>query len=159
LQKQCVLEPLILFQSTPPRGGRLAKAVCIRTTDFISIHAPAWGATVHWIRKDSTNINFNPRPRVGSDFNCSSYCAYAKISIHAPAWGATANMYKLTFVRLCYLLQHCLENTHYCNYYSKTTANIGSFVSKYRCEPLRDLMFALGSHRHGFESNAIKNFH
>ena len=55
------------FQSTPPHGGRpFPRGRCI-TTDIVSIHAPAWGAThgklaVHHVRG---------------------------ASIHAPAWGAT----------------------------------------------------------------------
>ena len=58
------------FQSTlprgerPPQGGQEGGLVCL-----ISIHAPAWGATLiynfHWM--------------------------ISKISIHAPAWGATAH--------------------------------------------------------------------
>ena len=55
------------FQSTPPHGGRhsFSAAICLA---LVSIHAPAWGATL-------------------LDF---SKFAAAMVSIHAPAWGATA---------------------------------------------------------------------
>ena len=32
---------------------------------------------------------FNPRPRMGGDFNQASICILLSVSIHAPAWGAT----------------------------------------------------------------------
>ncbi len=54
------------FQSTPPRGGRRALPVAAIGRD-VSIHAPAWGATV-----------------LGS---CQA--GSSQVSIHAPAWGAT----------------------------------------------------------------------
>ena len=76
------------FQSTPPHGGRhggnnaIGKAFSFnprprmggdrfaeedRQLKFVSIHAPAWGAT-----------------RVVDTKECKF-----KVSIHAPAWGAT----------------------------------------------------------------------
>ena len=62
-----VLECRDKFQSTPPHGGRLTRPSPRRSGRGVSIHAPAWGATVmrrgKWLE-----------PRV---------------SIHAPAWGAT----------------------------------------------------------------------
>ena len=36
---------------------------------FISIHAPAWGATRSQGRVPPASYHFNPRSRVGSDFN------------------------------------------------------------------------------------------
>jgi hypothetical protein len=79
------------FQSTPPRGGRLARVPLLRlvcgfnprprvggdratigsgaNTGKVSIHAPAWGATADVIH----------------------FCGAAHVSIHAPAWGATAD--------------------------------------------------------------------
>ncbi len=56
------------FQSTRPRGARREKPLQTRLI-FISIHAPAWGAT----RLPSGRKLFYP------------------ISIHAPAWGATTS--------------------------------------------------------------------
>ena len=60
--------PRVLFQFTPPRGGR-------RTS---------WRCHTRWAR------NFNSRPRVGGrpSSGCSSPSPWL-ISIHAPAWGAT----------------------------------------------------------------------
>ena len=82
-----------------------------RPEGFISIHAPAQGATKHRFRSASRFTNFNPRSRAGSDrlnhfeqvfiiyFNprsrAGSDCAahmkdsILAISIHAPAQGAT----------------------------------------------------------------------
>ena len=78
----------------------------------VSIHAPAWGATVGRGRRWRRNRGFNSRSRVGSDrrrsilrwlrgsFNSRSrvgsdtvYQRHRRnraVSIHAPAWGATA---------------------------------------------------------------------
>ena len=57
-----------MFQSTPPRGGRLDAAVeYFPERAMVSIHAPAWGAT----RPDrlvAISRGFNPRPRVGGDW-------------------------------------------------------------------------------------------
>ena len=33
----------------------------------VSIHAPAWGATVSITETISKNVGFNPRPRMGGD--------------------------------------------------------------------------------------------
>ena len=56
------------FQSTPPRGGRrftISPRVAIIR---VSIHAPARGATPY----------------------CQFHCLYRRVSIHAPARGATS---------------------------------------------------------------------
>ena len=55
------------FQSTHPHGVRPGQPESRIKSDIISIHAPAWGATLafaYLYRRD-------------------------RISIHAPAWGAT----------------------------------------------------------------------
>ena len=57
----------ILFQSTHPRGVRPFDAEDKAISAWVSIHAPAWGATGH-----------GPR-----------FLRLAGVSIHAPAWGAT----------------------------------------------------------------------
>ena len=57
----------IKFQSTHPRGVRLANIGEQDIKTKVSIHAPAWGAT--W---------------VGNRFT-----VFILVSIHAPAWGAT----------------------------------------------------------------------
>ena len=82
--------PLILFQFTPPRGGR--RTVPPRAGNgcyfnsrprvggdkmqevgdagkFISIHAPAWGATSTSPTCKASPAYFNSRPRVGGDSN------------------------------------------------------------------------------------------
>ncbi len=59
------------FQSTRPRGARPRKVRLIDGLNSVSIHAPAWGATVVY----SVEVHV-----VG-------------VSIHAPAWGATTCTY------------------------------------------------------------------
>ena len=60
---------IMMFQSTPPRGGR--PAIGIRSLDrvvHVSIHAPARGATVESRDgRHSAHACFNPRPRAGGD--------------------------------------------------------------------------------------------
>ena len=103
---------LEIFQSTLPRGERLLRGKKITDQAKISIHAPAWGATVPFLAYECANIHFNPRSRVGSDvlnaisdicvsifqstlprgerrFPQSISSRWEQISIHAPAWGAT----------------------------------------------------------------------
>ena len=89
-------------------------SVSVFTTYRISIHAPAWGATMvpavtggvaprfqsthpRGVRLDALGAginadNFNPRTRVGCDINISPMPSLSQISIHAPAWGATASL-------------------------------------------------------------------
>ncbi len=57
------------FQSTPPHGGRLL-ASRARIFFWVSIHAPAWGATCLAVIR-IVNGGFNPRPRMGGD--CQAY--------------------------------------------------------------------------------------
>ena len=59
-----------VFQSTRPRGARRRSVVDCPEVVGVSIHAPAWGATI--IREN------------GKEFG--------DVSIHAPAWGATRHM-------------------------------------------------------------------
>ena len=56
-----------MFQFTLPRGERHFQTVTQRGADYVSIHAPAWGAT---------RVRCIPFPM-------------DLVSIHAPAWGAT----------------------------------------------------------------------
>ena len=80
---------LALFQSTPPHGGRrrwrdfmlVAQAVSIHAPAWgatvtaptvkraidVSIHAPAWGATFSSVFSFPALLGFNPRPRMGGD--------------------------------------------------------------------------------------------
>ena len=55
----------IVFQSTPPHGGRLNSNTFIKHIKGVSIHAPAWGATVKFRRLRILARSFNPRPRMG----------------------------------------------------------------------------------------------
>ena len=57
---------------------------------IISIHAPAWGATMLLLTGSMCRRHFNPRSRVGSDFLAPEGAYGHNISIHAPAWGATS---------------------------------------------------------------------
>ena len=58
---------------------------------MVSIHAPAWGATVMTARLASLLSGFNPRSRMGSDLPSPGICnGRSGVSIHAPAWGATS---------------------------------------------------------------------
>ncbi len=82
----------------------------------VSIHAPAWGATIEasipsgppvmfqsthprGVRRDTSRhaqiiMCFNPRTRVGCDiFFLDQTLAGQRVSIHAPAWGATVSMF------------------------------------------------------------------
>ena len=97
------------FQSTRPRGARrLSRQTCSRPSrfnprahvgrdcgsgsqeleDFVSIHAPTWGATstnnmikkLHWFQ--------STRPR-GARRRMRTREATYSVSIHAPTWGAT----------------------------------------------------------------------
>ena len=60
-------DTMAAFQSTHPRGVRLHHDVALRGPVEVSIHAPAWGATLDF-------------PVLLPEF---------VVSIHAPAWGAT----------------------------------------------------------------------
>ena len=104
-----------MFQSTPPHGGRRYPGSILLTVIDVSIHAPAWGATLMILRSQQNDSSFNPRPRMGGDTNTpSTYKGFTSfnprprmggdslfsfrlivglsVSIHAPAWGATADM-------------------------------------------------------------------
>ena len=56
---------------------------------IVSIHAPAWGATLATKFHTPENIGFNPRPRMGGDKDEINFALKMEVSIHAPAWGAT----------------------------------------------------------------------
>ena len=102
----------ILFQSTLPHGERHDGNSEPTQSGKISIHAPAWGATVLRSCRKRHMGYFNPRSRMGSDNELlnttQGYLRFQStlphgerrmviaaaaernnISIHAPAWGAT----------------------------------------------------------------------
>jgi len=62
----------MLFQSTPPRGGRLFFAAII-----------------------GTPVSFNPRPRAGGDTGNKRMIKPSAVSIHAPARGATGTIWHI----------------------------------------------------------------
>ena len=57
----------LIFQSTLPRGERRNRYRCGFALPIISIHAPAWGATITPPPYLPNCQHFNPRSRVGSD--------------------------------------------------------------------------------------------
>jgi len=65
----------LLFQSTPPRRGRL------------------WGRSQRY----GQTGGFNPRPRAGGDWKRRKIRLKGQVSIHAPAQGATVFFYLLLF--------------------------------------------------------------
>ena len=74
---------IVMFQSTPPCGGRQPSD---RRRLTVSIHAPVRGAT-DCIRALSC---FNPRPRAGGDAGKPfDVAGRLQVSIHAPVRGAT----------------------------------------------------------------------
>ena len=78
------------FQSTRPRGARRLGIGGLSHDGDVSIHAPAWGATVNRRWRGCRMIRFNPRARVGRDaIPRLPGHGTAAVSIHAPAWGAT----------------------------------------------------------------------
>ena len=81
------------FQSTHPRGVRQPVLVPLHGGHVVSIHAPAWGATVGWggvVMTERVSIHapaWGATP--GTDL---SAVLGLTVSIHAPAWGATRRM-------------------------------------------------------------------
>ena len=83
---------IVIFQSTLPHGERRTLQTRIRGNNAISIHAPAWGATIGDEKIKRVKKHFNPRSRMGSDNDITGYVSARLISIHAPAWGATIHI-------------------------------------------------------------------
>ncbi len=80
---------LLEFQSTRPRGARLAVAEGQGGQYGVSIHAPAGGATPSCQFLLMLIHCFNPRARGGRDSKIWVYVTDGGVSIHAPAGGAT----------------------------------------------------------------------
>ena len=86
---------LDVFQSTPPHGERLFKGHNTTIRSNISIHAPAWGATLSAKDLRYKYHHFNPRPRMGSDNTSSSLslpCAYFN---PRPRMGSDPTIYRM----------------------------------------------------------------
>jgi len=60
-------ELAVMFQSTPPHGGRRTHGNKDFLSMDVSIHAPAWGATDTQLEFVLSTESFNPRPRMGGD--------------------------------------------------------------------------------------------
>ena len=56
--------------------------------DHVSIHAPAWGATIFWNSSSAIKQFQFTRPH-GARQEQANRCLLSEVSIHAPAWGAT----------------------------------------------------------------------
>ncbi|CAA7616874.1 hypothetical protein MTBSS4_170025 [Magnetospirillum sp. SS-4] len=69
-------------------GDRIACA--IEDAGFVSIHAPAWGATPPGMWRSSHFARFQSTPpRGGRRASIANGGHQRVVSIHAPAWGAT----------------------------------------------------------------------
>ncbi len=109
------------FQSTLPRGERRSLRGSRDTFLWVSIHAPARGATPekggdrrhemfqstlprgerHWSVTLILRIaSFNPRSRAGSDVRPLTPSEVERVSIHAPARGATRQRLSVGELRL-----------------------------------------------------------
>ena len=78
------------FQFTLPCGERLSVRVYPAAYNFISIHAPVWGATaVLKVFMSILDISIHA-PVWGATSRVSQISFIDLISIHAPVWGATA---------------------------------------------------------------------
>ena len=62
-----ILTGIKKFQSTPPRGGRPGTDPTTGAAIYVSIHAPARGATAVLCGLLFLLFCFNPRPRAGGD--------------------------------------------------------------------------------------------
>ena len=62
-----IVDSPIPFQSTHPRGVRRSRISRLKRSGSISIHAPAWGATLSFPQASNLDHYFNPRTRVGCD--------------------------------------------------------------------------------------------
>ena len=78
-----------IFQSTLPQGERLFGIYSRQRYCFISIHAPARGATVQTNLYGQIAYISIHAPARGATFVIADIRRYNLISIHAPARGAT----------------------------------------------------------------------
>ena len=78
-----------MFRSTPPRRGRHAAIGALASPLFVSIHAPAKGATGHDLGEGLRKPVSIHAPAKGATSVPVSLEAGQIVSIHAPAKGAT----------------------------------------------------------------------
>ena len=79
---------ILEFQSTHPHGVRRTLLV-LKIVVEVSIHAPAWGATLHYDGTHHTGLVSIHAPAWGATSYVISILILSSVSIHAPAWGAT----------------------------------------------------------------------
>ena len=77
------------FQSTRPRGARPADHPLHVPFPYVSIHAPAWGATHNGDLRRSGIVVSIHAPAWGATASYAPLLPATVVSIHAPAWGAT----------------------------------------------------------------------
>ena len=79
----------LTFQSTLPRGERPLTILTVKDLYYVSIHAPAWGATQSHQKPSCTRSVSIHAPAWGATTCTVETGAQKLVSIHAPAWGAT----------------------------------------------------------------------
>jgi len=79
------------FQSTRPRGARRKMEQAGLDTGKVSIHAPAWGATLPRSAASPEKLFQSTRPRGARLGVVRHVLEHLRVSIHAPAWGATSS--------------------------------------------------------------------
>ena len=84
-----VIDSAVRFQSTHPRGVRRREIEQTSGPLFISIHAPAWGATGPQVVLIWQYLISIHAPAWGATIHVLGASFRIDISIHAPAWGAT----------------------------------------------------------------------
>ena len=77
------------FQSTLPRRERPIEQTGVIAVMYISIHAPAKGATTVYEQQLLHSTISIHAPAKGATFRCMPFIVFLVISIHAPAKGAT----------------------------------------------------------------------
>ena len=87
---QQTADKVSLFQSTPPRGGRLYRPVQYPPCVYDFNPRPREGGDDILAPATESELHFNPRPREGGDGVVEHRFNLHNISIHAPARGATS---------------------------------------------------------------------
>ena len=94
---------MLRFQSTHPRGVRQDTSASENHLGRVSIHAPAWGATllaqVAHCQGERVSIH---APAWGATPMDTVSIGYPFVSIHAPAWGATRRPKDRSFRGSCF---------------------------------------------------------
>ena len=88
-KRRAVLGRILDVSIHAPAWGATVRLLRVGHRIGVSIHAPAWGATRPPSHQRFASQSFDPRSRVGSDQVASLAKVRRYVSIHAPAWGAT----------------------------------------------------------------------